>query len=110
MIETEKVNLAHINELYPGYLKERGRLRKGWKVISSVNCDNGDALILWNASNGLWVEETRLDPERAGNERRRLFLLASPKDIAQTVKRIVGEIDRVERSKLSRASLTSLTS
>jgi hypothetical protein len=110
MIETEKVNLAHINELYPGYLKERGRLRKGWKVISSVNCDNGNALILWNAPNGLWVEETRLNPERTGNERRRLFLLASPKDIEQTVKRITSEIHRVEDNKISRALLTSLTS
>lgn len=110
MIETEKVNLAHINELHPGYLKERGRLREGWKVISSVNHDNGDALILWNAPNGLWVEEISLNTEKMGSERRRLFLLISPKDIAQTVKKIAGEIDRVERTKLSIAYLTSLTS
>ena len=110
MIEKEKINLAHINELYPDYLKERGRLREGWKVVSSVNCDNGNALILWNAPNGLWVEETSLNSEGTGRERKRLFLLASPKDIEQTVKRIAGEIDRVEDNKLSRALLTSLTS
>ena len=110
MIETEKVNLAHINELHPAYLKERGRLREGWKVVSSVNCDNGNALILWNAPNGLWVEEASLNPEKTGGEKRRLFLLASPKDIEQTVKRIADEIGRVEDNKISRALLTSLTS
>ena len=85
MIETEKVNLAHINELHPAYLEERGRLREGWKVLSSVSCDNGETLILWDTSNGLWVEETGLNFEGTKSEKTRLFLLATPKDIEQTV-------------------------
>jgi len=111
MIETEKVNFAHINELHPEYLKERGRLRKDWKVISSVDFDNGDKLILWDSPKGLWVEETAWassdGPKRI---RTRFSLLISCIDIEQTVKKISGEIKRVERSKLYSAYLSSLTS
>jgi len=86
--ERTEINLAHINELPPDYLKQLAEKRNGWEIISSVSGEYGKALILWDTPNGVWIEERGW--KNGGDRKRRITRLISPECVRQAVKKLAG--------------------
>jgi hypothetical protein len=87
MKERYEVNLAHTNELHPQYLEQVSKKMRGWKVISSVSHDSGSCLILWESTNGIWIEERHY--ENREQKRGQLTLLNNPESVRQAVERLI---------------------
>ena len=86
---SEKINLAHRNELHSDYLRQLAEKRDGWEVISSMSGNDGKALILWEAPNGIWIEERGW--ENRTNIRLGLTCLVSPECARKAVEKLIGQ-------------------